>query len=98
MKEQSWQSWDSVADMIQEGVLCAGCGVAFDEPREVISYCEDCNPHDKSKVVEKAACPFCNKKVRKVGLRQHIKDAHGVTKNNWKAIIEAVKKEFSVEL
>lgn len=65
-----------IANMMLDGTLCAGCGeymgCAGDGfPR----YCSGCAP-PSVKVKEK--CPTCGRKVKAIGLQQHMRDAHGV--------------------
>lgn len=76
-----------IADMMLEGDLCAGCGVALDGDGEGFPrYCsKECEPRDLPPVLsrsrspaEKVNCPTCGKRVKAVGLKDHQRDAHGV--------------------
>lgn len=62
-----------IADMMLEGVLCEGCGVylkgdAPGYPRQ----CADCKPSK----ADKAPCPVCRKKIKLVGLADHMLAKH----------------------
>lgn len=73
-----------VADMMLDGTLCAGCGGYMDGDGEGFPrYCSDCKRergsggHMRTKVVAKVKCPTCGKTVKKAGLADHQRDAHG---------------------
>lgn len=80
-----------IADMMLDGVLCAGCGAAIDgEESGYPRYCSKrcAGEHDAAnehrmqvKVVRgqanKVPCPTCGRKVKAVGLADHQRDAHG---------------------
>lgn len=82
-----------VADMMLEGILCAGCGEYTGEDSGYPVYCSTCaidwgecttttksgKPIDR---FSKTNCPHCNKLVKKVGLEQHIKDKHNPKSKN----------------
>jgi hypothetical protein len=78
-----------IADMMLDGTLCEGCGVALDgdspgHPR----YCGCCRRERKAdkhaatlanhQQVKKVPCPTCGRKVKACGLADHQRDAHGV--------------------
>jgi hypothetical protein len=79
-----------ITEMMLDGTLCQGCGgyvgPACDYPRS----CPACAREDRSEkhkamlahhqVVKKVPCEVCGKKVKKVGMADHQRDAHGVTK------------------
>jgi len=76
-----------IADMMIDGDLCEGCGVAFDDEGQGFPRrCKECGPYDYQ-VAKKSAppapsskktnCPECGKRVKKIGLPQHIQDIHG---------------------
>lgn len=68
-----------IAEMMLDGTLCAGCGVylygaSHGEPRQ----CRDCRrqagqPHP----TERVPCKTCGRRVKFVGLKDHMRDAHG---------------------
>lgn len=68
-----------IADMMLEGTLCAGCGEYLGNGigDGVPCYCARCQrlmaQHDPAK----AKCPECGRKVKAIGLDQHIRDVHG---------------------
>jgi len=68
-----------IADMMIDGTLCEGCGVYLPgESRGDPRRCRDCakmwnDPHPTDKV----ACKTCGRKVKFVGLKDHMRDAHG---------------------
>jgi hypothetical protein len=67
-----------IADMMIEGDLCAGCGSYIDSeggdgfPR----YCGSCAVDMPIVNAEHARCYVCNKKVKTIGLQQHMIDKH----------------------
>ena len=74
-----------IADMMLEGVLCAGCGVYLDEeePSGFPVYCDDCRQdgfNDEAiaqRKPEKIRCPKCYKKCGgQQGLDAHMKAKH----------------------
>lgn len=82
-----------IADMMIDGLMCQGCGVFMadmDSPGYA-RYCEACNPSSKQQRRQFTAarvnepsfrnmnCPDCGARVRKVGLKDHMRDKHGVT-------------------
>lgn len=70
-----------IADMMIEGVLCEGCGIYIEgEPPGYPRRCKDCKPaHIKQAVPNKVICTHCKKKVKRTGLRDHLRDAHQIT-------------------
>jgi len=82
-----------VADMMLDGTLCEGCGVFLNANAPGYPcYCGDCagdrNKERKAatavehaahlKRAKKCACPTCGKRVKEVGLADHMRDSHGV--------------------
>lgn len=69
-----------VADMMLDGTLCEGCGVFLnDYPPGYPCYCDDCTgPYKQYKPApsEKIKCPTCGKKVKAIGLADHIRMVH----------------------
>jgi len=67
-----------VAEMMLDGTLCEGCGELINlNPPGYPCYCAQCRPnHSKQAVPNKVICPTCKKKVKRTGLRDHIRDAH----------------------
>ena len=82
-----------IADMMLEGTLCEGCGVYLHGPASGFPRrCRDCRP---SKAEQKAAnvarslaegaaakkhpCPTCGKRLRLVGMADHMRGAHRAT-------------------
>lgn len=71
-----------IADMMIDGTLCQECG-AFINSRSIglPRSCASCKGEEKDHLPKrfraKVTCPTCSKKVRDIGLEQHIRDAHG---------------------
>lgn len=75
-----------IAEMMLDGTLCVGCGGYLKGDGEGLPrYCSDCKGergsggHLRTKVVSKVKCQICGKLVKKIGLPDHKRDAHGVT-------------------
>lgn len=79
-----------IADMMLDGTLCEGCGVYLDDsmgdfPQRCASCQEDDGLADITRgALELAAsmkvpCPTCSKRVKQTGLKDHMRDKHGVT-------------------
>lgn len=71
------------ADMIIDGEVCQECGTYIGEAAGYPRTCKSCKPggsngHLRSKIVAKTACLTCGKRVKKAGLADHMRDAHGV--------------------
>lgn len=73
-----------VAEMMLDGTLCAGCGVAMihsahEDPAGFPVYCSFCKAEGRGqppRVSKKTRCPICKKRVRKAGLEHHKRDMH----------------------
>lgn len=71
-----------IADMMLDGMLCEGCGVYMHgEPPGHTRKCADCirSYREESvhlKLQQKEKCQHCNKMIRKIGMRDHIRDVH----------------------
>lgn len=70
-----------VSEMMLDGTLCEGCGVFLnDDPPGYPCYCKDCGGGLRpGPNVTKTNCPTCGKRVKKAGLADHQRDAHGVS-------------------
>jgi hypothetical protein len=75
-----------IADMMLDGTLCQGCGVYLDGERfGVPSYCDACSGDQDETPINrrigpnaiKVNCPKCQRRVKEVGLAQHMRDKHG---------------------
>lgn len=77
-----------IADMMLSGELCECCGVYIDEHADGIPrYCSAKCAADRSWTAPaptaapnnsaKVACPQCARLVKKAGLADHMRDAHG---------------------
>ena len=72
-----------IADMMLEGDLCAGCGGYIDgdgpgAPRYCSDSCrEELESEETALDHDYVRCNACGKKVKAVGLRQHMADKHG---------------------
>ena len=79
-----------IADMMLDGTLCQGCGVYLEDGGAGFPmYCAACQSdqgprralrgapnHSQPRNRAKVACEVCGRHVKKVGLAQHIRDAH----------------------
>lgn len=80
-----------IAEMMLDGTLCEGCGVFLnDEPPGYPRHCDDCAKEARAlkkkgsaeahqlylAASKKCKCPTCGKKVKEVGLSDHMRDAH----------------------
>lgn len=69
-----------IADMMLDGTLCEGCGEYVGAATGYPVRCGACQNEGKparKSAARKATCPNCGRKVKEVGLAQHIRDAHG---------------------
>lgn len=80
-----------IAEMMLDGTLCEGCGVYIGQNNGIPGYCGGCSR--EAKVVRKSeniarhtadqaaskkiACTVCGRKVKTIGMPNHLKDAHG---------------------
>jgi Zn finger protein HypA/HybF involved in hydrogenase expression len=69
-----------IAEMMLEGTLCEGCGVFMGDagpghPRR----CWDCRKDQTGihPLLRKVNCPRCQRRVKEVGLADHMRDKHG---------------------
>ena len=79
-----------IAEMMLDGTLCEECGVYMPgEGYGVPRRCRDCRPNKKEQkamnvarheaeqaAAKKHPCPVCGKRLRKVGMLDHIRDVH----------------------
>lgn len=72
-----------IAEMMLDGTLCEGCGVALDGADEGFPRrCCDCQEEstfDQPKKASKCYCPDCGRRVKAAGLADHMRDAHQAT-------------------
>lgn len=73
-----------IADMMIDGTLCQGCGVYLEgESYGVPRYCSGCQQGQRGIAGRvgpnaiKVNCPKCQRRVKEVGLTQHMRDKHG---------------------
>ena len=72
-----------IADMILEGELCQECGAYMDGADGYPRTCHSCKRGSSIPIVKqgtaqaKVNCPRCMKRVKRVGLSNHMKDVHG---------------------
>lgn len=71
-----------IAEAILEGAMCQTCGEFFEDgevgfPR-TCAACrqEDRIAHSLAHPSEKVKCPKCGKRVKAVGLADHVRDVH----------------------
>jgi hypothetical protein len=78
-----------ISEMMLDGSLCAGCGVYLGMTEwDCPMFCRSCKKdqrgeaHDKvlkrHQAIKKIPCPTCAKRVKSCGLKDHMRDAHGV--------------------
>lgn len=66
-----------IADMILEGELCECCGVYMGDACGYPRKCAGCRRDARAPTPSsKVACPKCGKKVKAVGLKDHLRDTH----------------------
>lgn len=70
-----------IADMILDGTLCQECGAFIGEAVDYPRSCNSCGgTHSggylRTKVIARTNCPICNKRVKKAGLADHMRDVH----------------------
>jgi tRNA(Ile2) C34 agmatinyltransferase TiaS len=81
-----------IADMMLDGDLCEGCGVYMGSAGQGFSRrCASCSREHKAAnkvanvarnqaehaAAQKIPCPVCGKRIKTVGMADHVKDAHG---------------------
>lgn len=71
------------AEMMLDGTCCSCCGEYLGGDDGYPTLCRSCANDIEIKYSgvpkkEKINCPHCNKRVKKVGLSDHIRDAHPV--------------------
>lgn len=71
-----------IADMMLEGDMCQGCGEILDG-EGFPTFCQACQDEMGidaygDKRAEKASCPICGKRVKAVGLPDHLRDKHEI--------------------
>ena len=71
-----------IADMILEGDMCQTCGEIL-EGQGFPQFCKSCqkeenirNHNERNAQQKKIKCPKCGKKVKTVGLADHLRDVH----------------------
>lgn len=70
-----------IADMMLDGTLCEGCGVFLGEASGHVRYCSKQCANDRGYSEpdsEKVKCPECGKRVKLIGLAQHLTDKHKI--------------------
>jgi endogenous inhibitor of DNA gyrase (YacG/DUF329 family) len=86
-----------IADMMLDGELCAGCGAYIDDdggegfPRHCSPQCARDSGADTLTMTRKerhaarqgdrVRCPICRKRVKSVGLGDHVRDIHSDTQS-----------------
>ncbi len=73
------------AEMMLDGTCCEGCGEYLGEGDGFPRYCSDACAAGRGftaalvvrEPVTKTRCPECGKKVKRAGLRDHLRDMHG---------------------
>ena len=82
-----------IADMMLDGTLCQCCGVALGSDNDYPTSCQSCAQDElqrereekkaeniaKNARQQKAKCAVCGKKVKIIGMFDHVKDVHGGT-------------------
>ena len=73
-----------IADLMLEGDLCEGCGCEMGPGDGYPRRCRACAKEHAAYAREatacsapiKVSCPTCKKKVKRVGLQDHMRDVH----------------------
>lgn len=72
-----------ISEMMLDGTLCEGCGCNLaGDPPGYPRYCSRQCQQDRRQenpASTKVACPICKKRVKRNGLSNHMRDAHGGT-------------------
>ena len=85
-----------IADMMLDGTMCAGCGVWMDDGNDgpgFPQYCYNCRREERENtpqqqperphpLMAKVNCPTCHRRVKEIGLKDHLRDVHGVGKKS----------------
>lgn len=67
------------ADYILNGDDCEQCGAYLGGGEGFTRMCASCRKTSADPLPnEKIACPKCKKRVKAVGLKDHMRDAHGI--------------------
>ena len=71
-----------ISEMMLDGTLCSGCGDFIGVCEGVPARCAACRDRPKRGLPQhlakaKVPCPQCKRRVKRVGLNDHIRDAHG---------------------
>ena len=64
-----------IAEMMLGGEMCEQCGDWLGDGDGYPRLCSACE-HDQKRE-DKVRCKHCGKKVKEVGLEQHMRDKHG---------------------
>lgn len=71
-----------VAEMMLDGTLCERCGtyIEGDAPGHPRYCCNKCQFERLGKPVPvaKIPCEICKRRVKRTGMKDHLRDAHGV--------------------
>lgn len=70
-----------IAELMLEGALCTVCGERLGDACGYPRMCAGCELRDENAGLRrspKVSCPTCGKRVKRVGLANHQRDAHGV--------------------
>jgi hypothetical protein len=75
-----------IAEMMLDGTLCEGCGVYMGDSMAFSRRCASCDRDERAAMhertlarhqqIKKTPCPTCGRKVKAVGLADHIRDSH----------------------
>lgn len=72
-----------IADMMLDGEICEGCGDFLGGSIGYPRRCASCSGEDDNEDTQaappakKVSCPKCKRRVKEIGLPQHMKDKHG---------------------
>lgn len=87
-----------IADQIVNGECCELCGTPCDgEPVGWNYICEECGEGDidtnqsKVSLKPKSTCPICKRKIKSVGLLNHVESEHG---KHLASVIDTVLKNL----
>jgi endogenous inhibitor of DNA gyrase (YacG/DUF329 family) len=70
-----------IADMMLDGTLCECCGAYIGRSQGFPGYCSKQCAQDRGAIeapIIKVKCKKCGKRVKEIGLAQHMKDKHGI--------------------
>lgn len=66
------------AEMMLDGTCCQYCGEYLGSDAGYPQSCPSCAEEEAERDDPKTRCKICNKRVKKVGLKDHMRDKHNI--------------------